>query len=195
MPEFGKVYDREDRNVKWMVASDLHGSAYYCRKMFQAYDAEKADRLLFLGDILYHGPRNDLPEEYNTKEVMKLLNERKKDLVCIRGNCDATVDQMVLDFPVLAEYCVIESGGILIYASHGHIFSSENLPPLQDGDVFLQGHTHVPLCENKGNILCMNPGSVSLPKENSYHGYMIMEDGEFVWKDFDGQEYHRIQLR
>lgn len=172
--------------MKWFVASDIHGSAFYCRKMLEAFDREQADRMLFLGDVLYHGPRNDLPREYAPKEVIAMLNERKQDIVCIRGNCDAEVDQMVLEFPVLADFCVITTANRLIYASHGHIYNEDNMLPLHNGDIFLHGHTHVPKCIEHETYICMNPGSISIPKENSHHGYMTIEDGVFLWKDLDG---------
>ncbi len=174
--------------MKWMIASDLHGSEYYCTKLLEAFDREKADRLLLLGDLLYHGPRNDLPEGYAPKQVIRLLNERKKDILCVRGNCDSEVDQMVLEFPIMADTCVISEGGCVIYASHGHHYHPRNLPPLHAGDIFLYGHTHVPECSRQGSCICMNPGSVSIPKEESWHGYMILEEGSFVWKDLEGQE-------
>lgn len=107
--------------MKWMIASDLHGSAFYCRQMIKAFQREGADRLLLLGDLLYHGPRNDLPEGYAPKEVIPLLNSLKQKLLCVRGNCDAEVDQMVLDFPILADYAVLPVGGRLVYATHGHV--------------------------------------------------------------------------
>ena len=171
--------------MRWMIASDIHGSEYYCKKLLEAYDRENAGRLLLLGDILYHGPRNDLPRDYNTKSVAKMLNEHKKDILCVRGNCDTEVDQMVLAFPILADYCVMAEGEHLIYATHGHIFNEKNLPPLHQGDVLLHGHTHVPVCKERGNYTCLNPGSVSIPKEESWHGYLILENGVFVWKDLD----------
>ncbi len=172
--------------MKWMIASDIHGSEYYCRELCAAYDREKADRLLLLGDILYHGPRNDLPREYNPKKVIELLNARKQDILCVRGNCDTEVDQMVLEFPILADYCVIAEGKQLIYATHGHMFHEDHLPPLHKGDILLHGHTHVPKCAEHEDYTYMNPGSVSIPKEGSWHGYMILENGHFLWKDLDG---------
>ena len=107
--------------MKWMIASDLHGSVYYCTKMLEALEREQAGRLLLLGDLLYHGPRNDLPRDYAPKQVIPLLNGIRTKLVCVRGNCDAEVDQMVLDFPMLADYCVLPVGQRLVYATHGHI--------------------------------------------------------------------------
>ena len=152
--------------MKWMIASDLHGSAYYCRKMLEALEREGADRLFLLGDLLYHGPRNDLPREYAPKEVIPLLNGKKEKLLCVRGNCDAEVDQMVLEFPVLADYAVLPVGQRLIYATHGHIYHVKNLPPLAPGDVLLHGHTHVPAWTEFGQgNLYLNPGSVSIPKD------------------------------
>ncbi len=171
--------------MKLMIASDIHGSAYYCRKMIEAYNREAADRLLLLGDILYHGPRNDLPREYDPKAVAAMLNSIKQELLCVRGNCDTEVDQMVLEFPVLADYCLLELDGYTIFATHGHIFHPSNVPPLKDGDILLNGHTHIPAHRNMGTYTYMNPGSVSIPKEGSAHGYMIF-DKDFYWKDLDG---------
>ena len=178
--------------MKWMIASDIHGSAYYCQAMLDAYDREGAERLLLLGDLLYHGPRNDLPKEYAPKQVIAMLNARKQDILCVRGNCEAEVDQMVLEFPVLAEYAILTEGTHMIFATHGHVFHESHLPPLRDGDILLHGHTHVPKCVFHEHYIYMNPGSVSIPKENSHHGYMTLENGLFLWKDLDGtimQEY------
>lgn len=182
--------------MKWMIASDLHGSAYYCRKMIEAFEREGADRLLLLGDLLYHGPRNDLPRDYAPKEVIPLLNSLKGKLFCIRGNCDAEVDQMVLDFPVLADYAVLPTEQRLIYATHGHIYNVKNLPPLAPGDILLHGHTHVPAWMEFGeNNLYLNPGSLSIPKENSPHSYLTLENGLFQWKDVEtGEVYHELKL-
>ena len=176
--------------MKWMIASDIHGSAYYCRKLLEAYQKEGAERLLLLGDILYHGPRNDLPKEYAPKEVIAMLNDRKDEILCVRGNCDTEVDQMVLKFPILADYAVIVTEKHTIYATHGHVYNENNLPPLKKGDILLHGHTHVPKCTQHENYLYMNPGSVSIPKEESHHGYMILEDDRFIWKDLEGNVIH-----
>ena len=182
--------------MKWMIASDLHGSAYYCRKMLEAFEREGADRLFLLGDLLYHGPRNDLPREYAPKEVIPLLNVKKEKLLCVRGNCDAEVDQMVLEFPVLADYAVLPVGQRLIYATHGHIYHVKNLPPLAPGDVLLHGHTHVPAWTEFGQgNLYLNPGSVSIPKEDSPHSYMTLEGNTMQWKELESSAvFHELTL-
>ena len=182
--------------MKWMIASDLHGSAYYCHKMLEAFEREGADRLFLLGDLLYHGPRNDLPREYAPKEVIPLLNGKKEKLLCVRGNCDAEVDQMVLEIPVLADYAVLPVGRRLIYATHGHIYHVKNLPPLAPGDVLLHGHTHVPAWTEFGQgNLYLNPGSVSIPKENSPHSYMTLEGNTMQWKELESSAvFHELTL-
>jgi len=182
--------------MKWMIASDLHGSAYYCRKMLEAFEREGADRLFLLGDLLYHGPRNDLPREYAPKEVFPLLNRKKEKLLCVRGNCDAEVDQMVLEFPVLADYAVLPVGQRLIYATHGHIYHVKNLPPLAPGDVLLHGHTHVPAWTEFGQgNLYLNPGSVSIPKDDSPHSYMSLEGNTMQWKELESSAvFHELTL-
>ena len=180
--------------MKLMIASDIHGSAYYCRKLLEAYDREKAGRMVILGDILYHGPRNDLPKEYAPKEVIAMLNPRKKDLLCVRGNCDTEVDQMVLEFPILADYGFLYEKGRMIFLTHGHVFNEKNLPMLCKGDILLHGHTHVPVCREHEDYIYMNPGSVSIPKENSAHSYMTYEDGLFQWKDLDGNVYMKYGI-
>ena len=172
--------------MKLLIASDIHGSETYCKKLLDAFKNENADRLLLLGDILYHGPRNDLPDGYAPKKVIELLNAIKNRIFCVRGNCDTEVDQMVLEFPILADYAVVPVGDNLIYATHGHNYNESNLPPLRKGDILLHGHTHIPKCIEHENYIYMNPGSTSIPKENSHHGYMTLCDGVFEWKDFDG---------
>lgn len=180
--------------MKLMIASDLHGSAFYTRQLLEAFEAEYPDKLLLLGDILYHGPRNDLPEGYAPKEVISLLNPLADRILCVRGNCEAEVDQMVLDFPVMADYCVLLEQGRTIYVTHGHLFSEQNPPKLQPGDVLLTGHTHIPACVNHG-WQYLNPGSVSIPKNGSWHGYMTLEDGTFLWKNLRGEEQLRWSLK
>ncbi len=185
--------------MKWMIASDIHGSAYYTRKLLAAFEKENADKLLLLGDVLYHGPRNDLPVEYAPKEVISLLNEKKADIVAVRGNCDTEVDQMVLEFPILAEYCIIVVSGTekserMIYATHGHKYNEANLLPLQNNDILLNGHTHVPKCTTHNHYIYMNPGSVSIPKEGSEHSYMLIENGVCYWKNLDGEIYNEFVI-
>lgn len=164
--------------MKLMIASDIHGSAFYCKKMVEAFETSGAERLLLLGDLLYHGPRNDLPRDYAPKEVITMLNGLKEKVMCVRGNCDTEVDQMVLDFPILSDYAILYWNHKLIYATHGHIYNPAHPPKLQPGDILLNGHTHVPKWEpfgEKGNMY-LNPGSVSIPKENSTHSYLILDD-------------------
>lgn len=169
--------------MKYMIASDIHGSAFYARKMIQAFRQEQADRLILLGDLLYHGPRNDLPRDYAPKEVISLLNGLKDRIFCVRGNCEAEVDQMVLPFPVLAEYALLEWNQHLVFVTHGHLYNTQNPPPLQPGDILLHGHTHIPADEpwGRGNRY-WNPGSVSLPKAGSVHGYMVLDEDQPLWK-------------
>ncbi len=180
--------------MKLMIASDIHGSAYYCRKLLEAREKEQPQKLLLLGDLLYHGPRNDLPREYAPKQVIAMLNEIKDELLCVRGNCEAEVDQMVLDFPVLADYCILYEEDRMIFATHGHIYHENHVPPLKKGDILLNGHTHIPKCAEHENYIYLNPGSVSIPKEGSAHSYMILENGRFTWKTLDGEIYQTYSL-
>ena len=175
-----------------MIASDVHGSSYYCAQMLDAFAREQADRLL-LGDILYHGPRNDLPRDYAPKKVIEQLNALRRQILCVRGNCDTEVDQMVLTFPILADYAVLFEQRT-IYATHGHRFGEQTPPPMQPCDVLLCGHTHVPKCTEHTDFLYLNPGSVSIPKEGSARGYMTWEDGVFQWKTLEGEVYHSLSL-
>jgi putative phosphoesterase len=190
-----KKYQDQENVMKIMIASDIHGSAYYCRKMVAAFERERAQRLLLLGDILYHGPRNDLPREYAPKEVTSMLNARKDQIYCVRGNCDTEVDQMVLEFPIMADYGILSVSNRVIYVTHGHVYHRGNLPPLQPGDLLLHGHTHVPAWESFGEgNLYLNPGSVSIPKGNSAHSYLTLHDGVFQWKDLDGDIFHQLTM-
>lgn len=170
--------------MKLMIASDLHGSAYYTRLLLEAMDREQPDRLLLLGDLLYHGPRNDLPREYAPKQVIQLLNARKSQILCVRGNCEAEVDQMVLEFPVLSEFGVVFADGLTLYMLHGH----KNLDlPVLPGDILLCGHTHVPAVRKDGEHYYVNPGSVSIPKEGSCHGYMMLENRQLRHVSLEGE--------
>ncbi|MBQ9735704.1 MAG: phosphodiesterase [Clostridia bacterium] len=180
--------------MKYLIASDIHGSALYCRALLDAFAREGADRLVLLGDILYHGPRNDLPEGYAPKEVISLLSPCKDKILAVRGNCDTEVDQMVLPFPVLADYAVIDAGGRLLYLSHGHKYGEENPPPLAKGDILLCGHTHVPRIAEHEGFTYLNPGSVSIPKEGSAHGYILFDGESFLFKDLCGGIYDSYEL-
>ena len=177
--------------MKILIASDIHGSAYYCRMLLEALEREKADRLFLLGDILYHGPRNDLPRDYAPKEVIAMLNPLADKLLCVRGNCDTEVDQMVLQFPILADYAVLAECGRRIYLTHGHVINKDHPLPFAEGDILLHGHTHVPVCEDCGTFRYLNPGSVSIPKESSPHSYMVFESGVFSWKNIETGEVYR----
>lgn len=171
--------------MKLLIASDLHGSAHYCRKLLDFFHTQGADRLLLLGDLLYHGPRNPLPAEYDTQAVAAMLNGISDKLICVRGNCDADVDQLVLDFPILAEHALLSMDGVTLFATHGHTYGPENPPPLSAGDYLLCGHIHLPVCRRIGEITYLNPGSTSLPKEGTPHSCMMLDSGVFTWYDLD----------
>ena len=165
--------------MKLMFISDLHGSAYYAKKLRGIYEREAPDKIVSVGDLLYHGPRNDFPKDYNTKEVTEILNSLKDKIIAVRGNCDSEVDQMVLEFPMMADYTVINADGINIFVTHGHLFCPDNLPPISENGVFVSGHIHIPVAERAGNTLILNPGSASLPKEDNIPSFMLYENGEF----------------
>ena len=181
--------------AKIFIASDIHGDARTTEKLLEKYKESGAEKLVLLGDVLYHGPRNDLPAGYAPKKVIELLNPLKDEILAVRGNCDTEVDQMVLDFPVLAEYAYISVDGLRIFATHGHSFNMDKRPPLAKGDILLHGHTHVPAAEpfGDGNIY-INPGSVSIPKEGSSKGYILYENGVFSYCDLAGVEYKRVEI-
>ena len=171
--------------MKLIIASDIHGSAYWCQKLMELVDQEQPDRLILLGDLLYHGPRNDLPRDYCPKQVIPMLSTRKDKIIAVRGNCEAEVDQMVLPFPCMADSCQLLLDGRTFYLTHGHHASPDALPPLPEGSVFLSGHTHVKLNETRGGIRCLNPGSVSIPKDGS-HSCLIYKEGRFffhIWEE------------
>lgn len=181
--------------MKLLIASDLHGSAYSCRRLLEALDRERAPRMLLLGDLLYHGPRNALPQEYDPPQTSALLNANKNRLLCVRGNCDAEVDQMVLEFPILPEFSLLDWGGRTVYATHGHTFNTKTPPPLLPGDILLHGHTHIPAWEafGQGNLY-LNPGSAAIPKNGSASSYLLLDGETLTWKNLDGAAYHAIRL-
>lgn len=174
--------------MKYLIASDIHGSAHYCGKLIEAYKREGANKMILLGDLLYHGPRNDLPLGYAPKQVIALLNEFKNEILAVRGNCDAEVDQMVLEFPIMADYAILEAEhGRMLYLSHGHIYHEDHLPPMKEGDILLHGHTHVLRAEKKDGIVILNPGSASIPKEGNPPTYAVLEGCTFTIKTFEDE--------
>ncbi|MBQ6381855.1 MAG: phosphodiesterase [Clostridia bacterium] len=171
--------------MKILIASDIHGSAYYCAKLMERIEAEQPDKIFLLGDILYHGPRNDLPREYNPKKVIALLNPLKEKIMAVRGNCEAEVDQMVLDFDVMQTYKEADINGVHVVLTHGHHYNKEKPLPLRERYVLLNGHFHIPEMADKGDFVYINCGSVSLPKENSPHTYVTLEGDTFFLKELE----------
>lgn len=196
MLQFKAIYDTMIWVIimKLLFASDLHGSAIYAEKLKEISEIEKADQIILLGDYLYHGPRNDLPDGYNPKQVIEILNSMKDKLLCVRGNCDGEVDQMVLNFPVLADYAVLYLNGKRVYLTHGHIYNMENPLPMQDGDILINGHTHVWKIQPFKEFLYLNPGSMTIPKENQDHSYMVYEDGKFTIKSIEGNVLSTVEI-
>ena len=164
--------------MKYFIVSDIHGSYKYAKILIDKYNELKCDKILLLGDILYHGPRNDLPEEYNPKEVIKLLNQYQDKIIAIKGNCDAEVDEMVLSFKINNSYDDIING-IKTHLEHGHHLDIYN----GDAKIILYGHTHIPTLENKNNQTFINPGSISIPKANSSYSYTIWDNNEIIGYD------------
>ncbi|MGN1102754.1 MAG: phosphodiesterase [Huintestinicola sp.] len=181
--------------MKLMFASDIHGSVACLERLLERFEAEAPKKLILLGDLLYHGPRNDLPEGYAPKSVISMLNERKKDLLCVRGNCEAEVDQMVLEFPVMADYMTVWLGDRMVFCTHGHLFDPDNMPLLSNGDSVISGHTHLWRAEEKNGIYIVNTGSVSLPKGGNLRSYVIYENDKFPVKDMDGNPLAELAIR
>ena len=176
--------------MKIMIASDIHGSEYYLKKLLERYEEEKCEKLFLLGDILYHGPRNDLPKEYNPKGVIGALNRLSDKVLSVRGNCESEVDQMVLGFSVMAEYMNVFADGVEMFLIHGH-----NIPESVKRGIVISGHTHIPVWNKHDGYIHLNPGSVSIPKENSRHSYMVYEDKTFFWKDVEtGEVYNELEI-
>lgn len=192
------VLRKELFHMKMLFASDIHGSAFFCRQLLDIYRKSGAARLVLLGDILYHGPRNDLPREYAPREVISMLNPLKDQIYAVRGNCDTEVDQMVLQFPILADYALLSIEGKTLYATHGHVFNQDSLPPMQDGDILIHGHTHLLKAEKMetafGTVAILNPGSVSIPKGGNPNTYAILENGIFTIKTLDGEIVREMKL-
>ncbi len=167
--------------MKYMIASDVHGSAYYCRLLKECVEKENPDKVILLGDLLYHGARNPLPREYNTLQTAAILNSIKTRLLCVSGNCDSQVDSLVLEFPIDAAYCILPVGNRTAILAHGHVTPAH----LHKGDILINGHFHVPAFEERENYTYVNCGSVSIPKENSPHSYLVLEHEKLVWKDVE----------
>ena len=172
--------------MKLLIASDIHGSAFWCEQLLCAFERENADKLILLGDLLYHGPRNDFPDEYAPKKVFAMLNAIKEKITAIRGNCDSEVDQMVLEFPMMADYAILSAGNKTLFLTHGHLFNADMPPLLKDGDVLFNGHFHTPEYRRlKNGALYANCGSVSLPKPDYPHSYILVDGNTLYWKDLE----------
>ena len=172
--------------MKYVIASDIHGSAYWCEQLLSAFEFEGADKLVLLGDLLYHGPRNDFPDGYAPKKVFAMLNAVKDKLLCVRGNCDSEVDQMVLEFPMMADYALLSHENRTLFLTHGHLFNADMPPLLKEGDLLFNGHFHCPenrVLENGAHYL--NCGSVSLPKEGTPHSYILIDGNTLYFKDLE----------
>lgn len=181
--------------MKLLIASDIHGSAKHAEQLLKAYGYEKPDRIVLLGDLLYHGPRNSLPDDYDTRRTMEILNSLRSQILAVRGNCDSEVDQMVLDFPIMNRYELFEADGLKIFATHGHSYDPMSPPPFVEMDIMLNGHTHVPSIKRYDGFVYVNPGSVSIPKGGSAHSYAVLEDRRISLRRLDSrEEYDSLQL-
>ncbi len=173
--------------MKLLICSDIHGDLDSAKKVIEAFESEGAEKIVILGDILYHGPRNDLPKTYAPKDVITLLNANKNKILAVRGNCDTEVDQMVLDFPILADYAFLSLDGLSVILTHGHKFNTDTPMPMREGEILLHGHTHILAAVEFGNCnFYLNPGSVAIPKGGNPRTYMVYENRTFTVKDFDG---------
>jgi uncharacterized protein len=180
--------------MKLLIASDIHGSYFYAKKLVEKMNEEGADRLILLGDLLYHGPRNPLPQDYQPAEVASLLNSIKDQIIAVRGNCDSEVDQMVLEFPMRADYTQVMIDGRILFLTHGHIYHPDHLPQLPLGSVFMFGHIHLPIIEKQNGIFILNPGSITLPKQEHPNTYTIYHEGVIQIKTLDGKVYKELRL-
>ena len=182
--------------MKILIAGDIHGSAYYCEKLLDLANSIRPDKIVLTGDILYHGPRNDLPKGHDPKKVIALLNQCKNQILCVRGNCEAEVDQMVLEFPCLADYIWLCDAKRNFFITHGHIYNKENLPPFAKGSVLVNGHTHVVAFEKCQDYVYINPGSVSIPKgeQNCVNSFAVIENDDVTFYNLDGEIYKKEKL-
>ncbi|MBQ0146470.1 MAG: phosphodiesterase [Lachnospiraceae bacterium] len=174
--------------MKYIFASDIHGSAYYCRKLLNVFEHSGAEQLILMGDLLYHGARNDLPEEYGTKDCTQQLNEYAGKIIACRGNCDSEIDQMVLQFPIMSDYNLLNLNGITFFQTHGHLYNPEKLPPMGVCRAFVFGHIHLPVARRQGDVYILNPGSTSIPKGGFPNSYAVLDDNVWTVKDFEGNE-------
>ncbi len=181
--------------MKIIFVSDIHGSLHYAEKAFLCFEQEKADQIVILGDVLYHGPRNPLPEGYAPAAVADLLNSKKDKVIAVRGNCDSEVDQTLIDYPMMSDYIIINMDGYKIFATHGHIYNEKNMPELNEGDVFIQGHVHLPIAKKVNGIFNLNPGSITLPRENNPCSYGVLEENIFTIKSLDGSTINSIRIK
>ena len=171
--------------MKILIISDIHGSSYYAEKIREINEKEKPDQIILLGDLYYHGPRNDLTQEYNPMKVAGVLNDLSEKIRAVRGNCDAEVDEMISDFKF--EDCIqMELNGKNVYISHGHIYNMDNIPVKQI-EIMFYGHYHTGFIEEENGIIFANPGSISLPKNNTENSYMIFEKDKIILKNIDGK--------
>ncbi len=174
--------------MKLFFASDLHGSVPATKETIDLFIASGAKHLILLGDILYHGPRNPVPEGYNPSQVADLLNQYSKQIIAVRGNCDSEVDQMLLNFPMMMDYAwVLLETGQRLFLTHGHLYNSSNLPELREGDVMVHGHTHVPVAESQDGITIFNPGSMTFPRNGLPRSYGLMNANTLTVKTPEGE--------
>ena len=180
--------------MKLLIASDIHGALPAAERVVQLFEQHRCDLLCLLGDLLNYGPRNGVPQGLDAPGIAALLNRHAGHIIAVRGNCDSEVDQMLLRFPIMADYALIADGTRRIFLTHGHIYNEGSLPPLSKGDILLNGHTHIPKYTEYKDYVYMNCGSVSIPKENSPHSYMISENGSFYWKELaSGAVYNQFK--
>lgn len=171
--------------MKIMTISDIHGDSQQAKLALEIFDKLNCDKLLILGDILYHGPRNPLPSHYDPKTVIELLNNYQDKIIALRGNCDSEVDQMVLNFEIMADYQTFKLGKRNVFATHGHLYSPTDLSNLKKGDIFIFGHVHLPICIKQNDIYVLNPSSITFPKENNPKTFGILTENNFVIYDFE----------